>query len=62
MFDMITAWNIYKEKLNHFNVSMAKSGLRILAGVSLILGSWVFAGVLVILAESLGILEEIVEK
>lgn len=62
MFDIVTAWNMYKEKLNHFNVSMVKSVLRILAGLSLITYSWVIAGVLIILAECLGILEEIVEK
>lgn len=44
----------------HFYVSLVKSGLRIVAGMFLIQGSIVGAGVLLILAELLGILEEIV--
>lgn len=47
--------------MTHKNVSFVKSGLRILAGVSLLLGSLVGAGILLILAEALGILEEVVE-
>jgi len=44
----------------HFYVSLAKSGLRILAGVFLINGDLVGAGALLILAEFLGIAEELV--
>ena len=60
MFDIVSAWNMNKEKLNHYNVSLAKSALRILAGVAFITYSWVLGGVLLILAEVLGILEEVV--
>lgn len=49
-------------KLNHKNVSFAKSGLRILAGVSLVLSSVIVAGLFLIVAELLGILEEVVEE
>jgi hypothetical protein len=44
----------------HFFVSLAKSAIRILAGVSLIYGSFVVCGVLLIVAEVLGIVEELV--
>ena len=44
----------------HFYVSLAKSALRILAGVFLIDGNLLVAGLLLILAEGLGILEEVV--
>lgn len=49
-------------KLNHKNVSFVKSGLRILAGLALIIGNIVPAGLLLIAAEGLGILEEVVEE
>lgn len=49
-------------KLTHKNVSFVKSGLRIVAGVSLVYGNLVLAGVSFILAEGLGILEEVVEE
>ena len=45
---------------NHFIVSMVKSVLRIGAGIFLCAGLLVSAGVLFILAEGLGILEELV--
>lgn len=45
---------------NHFYVSVVKSGFRIAAGMALVQGYLVWAGVLLILAELLGILEEIV--
>lgn len=48
--------------MTHKNVSFAKSGLRILAGLSLVFGGIVLAGLLLILAEGLGILEEVVEN
>ena len=44
----------------HFYVSLAKSVLRIVAGSSLLLGNLFAAGVLLILAEVLGIVEELV--
>lgn len=43
----------------HFYYSMAKSMVRILAGVTLIMGAWQAAGALFICAEFLGILEEL---
>jgi hypothetical protein len=44
----------------HFYASMAKSALRIFAGMALAYGYLVHAGGLLILAEMLGILEEMV--
>lgn len=44
----------------HFYVSLVKSIIRIGAGVSLCAGSLFFAGFLLIFAELLGIVEEIV--
>ena len=44
----------------HFYVSLVKSGFRIGAGISLVQGHFVAAGVLLILAEVLGIVEELV--
>lgn len=44
----------------HFYISLVKSGFRIVAGVSLITGMFVTAGVLFVLAELLGIAEELV--
>jgi len=44
----------------HFYVSLAKSFIRIAAGISLIQGDMFSAGVLLIAAESLGIIEELV--
>jgi hypothetical protein len=44
----------------HFFVSLAKSAIRILAGVSLIYGALLIAGSLFIVAEILGIVEELV--
>lgn len=44
----------------HFYVSVCKSAVRIAAGASLIMGSLVVCGALLILAEILGIVEEIV--
>ena len=44
----------------HFYVSLAKSAIRILAGIALIYGSVFAAGVLLIIAEMLGIAEELV--
>lgn len=44
----------------HFYVSLAKSFLRICAGGTLGFGFFVAAGVLFVLAEMLGIIEELV--
>jgi hypothetical protein len=44
----------------HFYVSIVKSVIRIVAGVALINGEFVAAGGLLILAEILGIVEELV--
>ena len=44
----------------HFYVSLAKSGLRIIAGYALINGNLVLAGGLLIAAEVLGVVEELV--
>ena len=46
----------------HFYVSVCKSAVRIAAGASLIMGSLVVCGALLILAEILGIVEEVVWK
>ena len=44
----------------HFYVSLVKSGLRIVAGTYLFMGNFAIAGLLLIAAEVLGILEEVV--
>jgi len=44
----------------HFYVSLAKSAIRIVAGGCLITGNLLMAGVCFILAEVLGIVEELV--
>lgn len=44
----------------HFFVSLGKSAIRILAGAAIIYGSLVIGGALLIVAEVLGIVEEIV--
>ena len=44
----------------HFYVSVCKSAVRIAAGAALIMGSFVVCGWLIILAEILGIVEELV--
>ena len=44
----------------HFYVSLAKSGIRIVAGFCLITGNLLMAGVCLIFAEILGIVEELV--
>lgn len=46
--------------LNHFNVSLIKSVLRILAAGMLAQGNYLSSGVLFAVAEVLGVLEEIV--
>lgn len=44
----------------HFYVSLAKSAIRIAAGAALIMGAFVVTGALLIMAEILGIVEELV--
>ncbi len=44
----------------HFYVSLAKSGIRIFAGGVLMAGNIWLAGVCIVLAEELGVIEEIV--
>lgn len=46
--------------LGHFYVSLVKSVFRIGAGIALVFGNIITAGVLLITAEVLGIIEEIV--
>jgi len=43
----------------HFRISLFKSCLRIVAGITLIRGELLIAGTLLILAEVLGIVEEL---
>jgi hypothetical protein len=43
----------------HFRISLAKSGIRITAGIWLALGNIWYAGILLVIAEVLGIAEEI---
>lgn len=43
----------------HFYISLIKSGVRIAAGVALITGSFVKAGILFVVAELLGVAEEL---
>jgi hypothetical protein len=45
---------------NHFYVSLVKSGFRVGAGICLLQGQLVPAGALLILAEVLGVVEEVV--
>lgn len=44
----------------HLYISLVKSGLRMIAGAALMGGSYWTAGLFLILAEGLGILEEVV--
>jgi hypothetical protein len=44
----------------HFYVSLVKSALRIVAGGNLVIGNLFWAGTFLILAEILGIIEEMV--
>ena len=43
----------------HFYISLVKSGIRICAGAALVMGSFIMAGALLIIAEILGIMEEL---
>ena len=44
----------------HFYVSLAKSAVRVLAGIGLMQGYIVAAGALLVFAELLGVIEELV--
>ena len=44
----------------HFYVSLAKSALRVIAGANLVIGNLFWAGTFLILAEVLGVVEELV--
>ena len=48
------------DPLKHKYISFVKSGFRILAGVALCFGDFVIAGSLLVVAELLGIAEELV--
>ena len=48
------------DPMRHFHVSMIKSTVRIAAGLTLCFGWLVVCGILLILAEALGVIEEIV--
>ena len=43
----------------HFNISLMKSATRIAAGINLSIGNLWYAGVLLVIAEFLGIAEEL---
>ncbi len=59
---MVQTMNIQPQDTSkgHFYVSMVKRALRIVAGSNLLLGNLFAAGALLILAEVLGIVEELV--
>jgi hypothetical protein len=44
---------------HHFRISLAKSGTRIAAGIWLGMGDLLVAGTMLVIAEILGILEEL---
>lgn len=48
------------DPMNHFKISMLKSTVRICAGLVLCFGWLITCGVLLIIAELLGVAEEIV--
>ena len=48
--------------MNHMNVSFAKRAVRVVAGILLVYGNFMHAGLLLIAAEGLGIVEELVDK
>lgn len=56
---LIDKWNRQDEDTFHFRVSIAKSSLRIAAGLFLVFGSLALAGLALIAAEILGIVEEL---
>lgn len=48
------------EMEGHFKVSLVKSAIRIAAGVALLFNLFAAAGVLLIVAEGFGVMEEVV--
>lgn len=50
----------HPDPIKHKYISFAKSGVRIAAGVALCFGMFWYAGALLILAEILGVVEEMV--
>jgi hypothetical protein len=50
----------HPDPIKHKYISFTKSGIRIVAGACLVSGNFVFAGAGFILAEILGIVEELV--
>jgi hypothetical protein len=50
----------HPDPIKHRNISLVKSGLRIVAGGNLAVGNFLAAGALFIAAEFLGIWEELV--
>lgn len=50
----------HPDPTKHKHISFVKSGIRIVAGVTLCAGHLVVAGVLLIFAEVLGVVEELV--
>jgi hypothetical protein len=57
--NLIAKWNREDDDKFHFRVSVIKSGFRIVAGVLLIFGATSIAGISLIAAEVLGIVEEL---
>lgn len=55
----IEKWNIQDEDTFHFRVSVIKSGLRVVAGLALMVQLIPFAGISFIAAEVLGVVEEL---
>ena len=51
---------VQPDPTKHKYISFVKSGLRIIAGITLFSGNFVAAGTLIVLAELLGIAEEMV--
>ena len=50
----------HPDPVKHKNISLVKSGIRIVAGGNLCVGNFLAAGALLIAAEFLGIWEELV--
>lgn len=48
--------------MNHFNVSIMKSVVRIVGCIALVYGNLAAAGCLLVAAELLGVVEEFVDK
>jgi hypothetical protein len=55
-----TKQQVQPDPIKHKYISFAKSGLRIIAGIGLFYGNFVLTGALIVLAEILGIAEEMV--